>query len=118
MSEKERLAFTMMTMAPAFAILASGKAASFKPPMNVIVSNVPGPRNALYLAQARMEAIYPISIPSQGMGLNITCLSYNDQLAVGFTGCRDTLPSLQHIAVYSLEALEELEAAMQTKKAA
>jgi diacylglycerol O-acyltransferase / wax synthase len=31
---------------------------------------------------------------------------------VGYTGCRDTLPHLQRVAVYSGEELEELEAAL------
>ena len=39
-------------------------------------------------------------------------MTYVDTLNFGFIGCRDTLPSLQRLAVYSREALEELEAAL------
>ncbi|WP_156494873.1 WS/DGAT domain-containing protein, partial [Oleiphilus sp. HI0128] len=46
----------------------------------------------------------------------ITCLSYDGSLNFGYTGCRDTLPSMQNLAVFSGEALEELEGLL-TKKA-
>jgi diacylglycerol O-acyltransferase len=41
--------------------------------------------------------------------LNITCHSYAGHMAFGFTGCHSTLPHMQHIAVYTGEAFEELE---------
>lgn len=106
-----RSAYTMATMAPAIGVLLSGQGARLRPSMNVVISNVPGPGHALYLDGARMEAIYPVSIPIQGLGLNITCVSYDGQLTVGFTGSRDSLPHLQRIAVYAGEALAELERA-------
>ena len=77
--------------------------------MNVTISNVPGPDGTLYLNEAKLEAMYPVSIPLQGQGLNITCISYAGQLNVGFTGSRDCLPHLQRIAVYAGDALEELD---------
>lgn len=108
-----RMNFTMMTMLPPMAVLLSGQGARVKPPMNVVISNVPGPDRPLYLGEARMEAMYPISIPIQGQSLNITCIGYDGQLSVGFTGSRETLPHLQRLAVYAAEALTELEDAAQ-----
>lgn len=55
-----------------------------------------------------MEAVYPLSIPIHGLALNITCTSYDGTLNFGFTGCRDSLPSMQKLAVYTGEALAEL----------
>ena len=107
-----RTTYTMSTMLPAIAVLLSGQGARLKPSMNVVISNVPGPQQPLYLGRARLEAIYPASIPLQGLGLNITCVSYAGQFTVGFTGSRDSLPHLQRIAVFVGEALEELEAAV------
>jgi hypothetical protein len=46
------------------------------------------------------------------MALNITCSSYAGSMNFGFIGCRDTLPSLQRLAVYCGEALVELEKAL------
>ena len=79
---------------------------------NVVVSNVPGPPEPLYFAGARVEAIYPASIVSNGLALNITLFSYAGQMHFGFTGCRDTVPHLQKLAVYTGEAVAELEQAL------
>ncbi|HSW13653.1 MAG TPA: WS/DGAT domain-containing protein, partial [Solimonas sp.] len=79
---------------------------------NVTISNVPGPQQPLYLRGARMVANYPVSLVTHGQGINITCQGYADTLSFGFVACRDTLPHMQRIAVYTGEALEEVEAAV------
>ena len=61
--------------------------------------------------------MYPVSLITHGGALNITCLSYAGSLNFGYTGCRDTLPSMQKLAVYSGEALDELESLLLPKKA-
>jgi hypothetical protein len=76
--------------------------------INIIVSNVPGPRETLYMRGARLEAIYPISIPVHGMALNITLESYDGTLCFGFVGCREAVPHMQRLAVYTGDALDEL----------
>jgi len=91
------------------AVMFSGIGARVRPPMNVTISNVPGPNQPLYLNGARLDAFYPVSIPVQGQALNITCVTYDGAMNIGFTGCRDSLPHIQRIAVYAGEALEELE---------
>ena len=97
-------------------MLLSGQGARIKrPPMNVVLSNVPGPTEARYLAGARMDACYPVSLLFQGLGLNITCISYAGQLNIGVVGGRDALPSLQKIAVYLGEALDALEAEVESR---
>ncbi len=90
----------------------AGRTAVSRPFFNVTVSNVPGPVKPLYLNGARMEAFYPVSIPAHGQAVNITCTSYNGSLNFGFAGCRDALPHLQRLAVYTGEALLELEKAL------
>lgn len=104
-----RSPYTLATMSPVLTVLMTGLGATLPPPMNTTISNVPGPSKTLYLAGAQLEAIYPVSIPFQGQALNITCISYAGQLNVGFVGSRDTLPHLQHLAIYLAEALDELE---------
>src|SRR3546814_21193243 len=59
--------------------------------------------------------MYPISVLFDGYALNVTIVGYHDRLASGFTGCRDALPSLQRLALYSVESLEELEHAIGTR---
>lgn len=104
-----RPVFTMMTMALPVVVLLSGQGARLRPSMNMTISNVPGPAEVRYLAGARMEACYPVSLLFQGLGLNITCISYAGQLNVGIVGGRDALPSLQKIAVHLSAALDDIE---------
>jgi hypothetical protein len=114
MTPPARKVATMLTMAPAIAVLMGGLGTKLRP-MNVTISNVPGPDRPLYLNGARMEAIYPVSVPFQGQSLNISCLTYDGQFNIGFTGSRDTLPHLQRMAVYAGEALVELESTLGKK---
>ncbi len=52
------------------------------------MSNVPGPDFPLYLAGARMVAMYPLGPIIEGVGMNVTVFSYLDALYVGVQGCR------------------------------
>ncbi|WP_433194363.1 WS/DGAT domain-containing protein [Nocardia sp. CA-107356] len=52
---------------------------------NLIVSNVPGPDQPRYLAGARMVMLYPLSLLFKGEGLNITAVSYDGRMHLGFT---------------------------------
>ena len=64
------------------------------PAANVTVSNVPGPRNALYMAGAELIHYYPVSTILDGQGLNITVQSYRDSLDWGLVSCRELIPDL------------------------
>lgn len=79
------------------------------PIFNMVVSNVVLSKTPLYLMGARLEAMYPVSFLFDGYALNITLVGYCDQVAVGFLGCRNALPSLQRLAVYTAESLVEVE---------
>ena len=82
-----------------------------KPPYNLIISNVPGPRTTQYFNGMRLEGTYPLSIPIDGMALNITCNSYADQMAFGLTGCRRTVPHLQRLLLHLDTEVAALESA-------
>ncbi len=109
--------YTVLLMAPTIATLLSGIGGRTRPMFNVTISNVPGPEKPLYFRGARLEAIYPASIVTHGQALNITCQSYAGTMDFGFTGCHTSVPSLQRLAVYTAEALEELEEALLPKPA-
>ncbi|MEN8705105.1 MAG: wax ester/triacylglycerol synthase family O-acyltransferase [Nocardioides marinisabuli] len=82
-----------------------------RPPYNLIISNVPGPRTAHYWNGARLVGTYPLSIPINGMALNITCTSYDGRIAFGLTGCRRTVPHLQRLLVHLEDEVAALEKA-------
>jgi WS/DGAT/MGAT family acyltransferase len=100
--------YTLLAMAPYLAQLVSGLGGRTRPAFNITISNVPGPERPLYFDGARQEAVYPLSLIAHGLALNVTCLSYHDSLSFGFTGCRDSVPHMQNLAVYAGEALDEL----------
>ncbi|HWN26895.1 MAG TPA: WS/DGAT domain-containing protein, partial [Actinomycetospora sp.] len=77
---------------------------------NLIISNVPGPKDPLYWEGAKLDGIYPISVPLDGQALNITVMSYADDMEIGITGDRRAVPHLQHLLGYLEDALVELEA--------
>jgi WS/DGAT/MGAT family acyltransferase len=101
--------YTIALMAPTIIALLTGLAGRTRPVFNITISNVPGPDKPLYFRGAELLATYPVSVVTHGQALNITCHSYAGQMAFGFTGCHTTLPHLQRIAVYTGQALEELE---------
>lgn len=76
---------------------------------NVIISNVPGPREPLYWNGAKLDALYPASIVLDGQALNITMTSYLDKLEVGLTGCRKSLPKLQNLLTHLENEIQKFE---------
>jgi diacylglycerol O-acyltransferase / wax synthase len=82
-----------------------------RPPYNLIISNVPGPRTTQYFNGGKLVGTYPLSIPINGMALNITCVSYDGMLCFGLTGCRRTVPHLQRLLTYLDDELKALEKA-------
>lgn len=79
------------------------------PPMgNTLVSNVPGPKEHLYIKGARMEEMHPISTLPPSNLLNITLFSYVDKLYFGLIAT-DELPNLERLGTYVEEAFAELE---------
>jgi WS/DGAT/MGAT family acyltransferase len=112
MSKAAILQYSALLTAPSMLQMIPSTAGHLRPTFNIVISNVPGPDRPLYFRGARLEASYPMSIPVHGQALNITCSSYAGMMCFGFTGCRDTVPHLQRLAVYCGEALSELEHAV------
>jgi diacylglycerol O-acyltransferase / wax synthase len=80
----------------------------FALPVNVVISNVPGPREALYTAGARLLHYYPVSTIVDGQGLNITVQSYLDTLDFGLVACRELVPDLWDMVDAIVDDLEAL----------
>jgi WS/DGAT/MGAT family acyltransferase len=106
-------AYTTALMGPFLAQAMAGTGGVGPPAFNVIVSNVPGFEEDRYFDGSRLEAYYPLSLLFHGQALNITAVSNARSFCTGYTGARSSIPRLQRIAVYSGEALEELESALE-----
>ncbi len=79
-----------------------------RPTWNLVISNVPGPQFPLYCAGARLDANYPVSVITDGMGLNITVMSYCGHLDFGIVADRDQMKDVWILLEWLSEELELL----------
>ncbi len=79
-----------------------------RPTWNLVISNVPGPQTPLYCAGARVVANYPVSVITDGMGLNITVMSYCGSMDFGIVSDRDQMPDVQCLIDWISDELDEL----------
>jgi diacylglycerol O-acyltransferase / wax synthase len=98
---------------PAVAALAAratvGILGRTRPPINLVISNVPGPREPLYCAGAQLQANYPVSAVLDGVGLNITVLSYRDHIDFGIVADRAQVDDTWSMVEGAQRALHELD---------
>ena len=79
-----------------------------RPAWNLVISNVPGPQFPLYLAGARLVANHPVSVITDGMGLNMTVMSYDGHLDFGIVGDREQMPDLWGVVDWLADELTDL----------
>ncbi len=117
---KKEVAEVLPSASINFAVMAQGLVAVLNrlgatdlvpPPANVVISNVPGPRNLLYFAGAQLKAGYPLSVLVDGQALNITVLSYVDSVDFGIMACRDAVPDVDVLSRLLQKAFSELKEA-------
>ncbi|MEP6815037.1 MAG: wax ester/triacylglycerol synthase family O-acyltransferase, partial [Marmoricola sp.] len=111
MTPVQILAMSAIGMAPSIITPMLRLHGIVRPPFNLIISNVPGPKKPLYLNGARLVGTYPMSIPIQGMALNITCNSYDQDMDFGLIGCRRSVPHLQRLLTHLDNEVTALEKA-------
>lgn len=87
-------------------------------PVNLVISNVPGPRQPLYFQGAQMQHQFPVSIVTDGQGLNITVQSYMDRLGFGFIADRQLVPDLWDLADFHVAEIDRLFEASGAERAA
>lgn len=83
-----------------------------RPPFNVMVASLPGPRVPVYCAGSEVVAYHPFGPVVDGAGLSVTAVSYRDQVGFGLLGCREAVPDIDTLAARIPEALRELTKAL------
>jgi len=79
---------------------------------NMIVSNPFGLPEKRYLMGAAVEMVLPVSVVAAGQMLNITAVTLDDRLQIGFLAIPEAAPDIGKLARYTVEAFETLQAAM------
>ncbi|MGW0803965.1 WS/DGAT/MGAT family O-acyltransferase [Nonomuraea sp. NPDC002799] len=88
---------------------AFGLVGQTSPPINVAISNVPGPQFPLYVCGARLLTHYPVSVITDvSGGVNLTAFSYDGSLDIGVVTDREMVPDPWELAGHLREALDEL----------
>lgn len=83
-----------------YALAAVNLATGFRPAkqaFNLIISNVPGVKEDLYLNGARLAGIFPASVLFDGQALNITFANYHNKIDLGITACEIALPDIDSL---------------------
>ena len=77
-------------------------------PMNLVITNIPGPPVPLWLFGAPLREVYPYVEVVDNEGLTIAVLSYCDTMYVGITSDRDVVPDLGLLADHIRDAVDDL----------
>lgn len=111
MKPKEAALMLQLLQTPGLFLMPLGLMSRF-PPFSTVISNVPGPRQTMYWEGARLDGMYPASIVTEGIALNITLVTYDQNVDFGITACRRSMPQVQRLIDYMDDALVELENAL------
>nr|WHV03939.1 putative wax ester synthase/acyl-CoA:diacylglycerol acyltransferase [uncultured bacterium] len=111
MKPKEAALMLQLLQAPGLLLFPLGLMSKF-PPFSTVISNVPGPRQQMYWEGAQLNGLYPASIVTEGIALNITLVSYSENVDFGITACRRSMPQVQRLIDYMEDSLSELEQAV------
>lgn len=109
LSPLQIVALSALQMAPMAMAPLPGFVKYTHPPFNIVISNVPGPREQLYWNGAALDGIYPASIVLDGQAVNVTLTSRDQHLDFGIVGCRRSVPHLQRLLTHLETSLAELE---------
>src|SRR3954462_10182620 len=84
-----------------------------RPPLNLVISNGPGPGGPPFCAGAKLESMFPVSVVIDGVGLNMTVMSYRDHLDFGIVTDQGQIPDAWPFTEHLHTALDDLQSVLQ-----
>jgi WS/DGAT/MGAT family acyltransferase len=106
------LAESLVPAALRLVIQAAHRVSEYAPiPANLVFSNIRGLPVSTYMAGARVEELYPMSMLQVANGMNVTAVTHDDQIDFGFLVDPKLIPDPWIFADGVRGALEELEVA-------
>jgi len=107
--------FANMMLMPTILLTLSGNVTRVRPAINAIFSNVMGSPEKLYMEGAELQAMYPLSVVTDGMGINLTVISYGGKLCFAITSCPTLQPGIENFGKLLTQSLRDLKEASQNK---
>jgi diacylglycerol O-acyltransferase / wax synthase len=107
----QQLALSAFLTGGLFLGLVPGFIRTAPPPFNIVISNVPGSKEALYWRGAQLVGNYPLSITLDGQAMNITVTNNGENLDFGLVGARGSVPHMQRMLSHLDSSLKDLERA-------
>jgi len=104
--------FANMVLMPTILLTLSGNATRFNPAINAIFSNIKGSPKKLYLEGAELQAVYPLSIVTDGMGINLTVIGYGGKLSFAITTCPTLQPGIENFGKLLTQSFRDLKEAI------
>lgn len=104
--------FANMMLMPTILLTLSGNAMLTPPVINAIFSNVPGSREKLYLEGSELESLYPLSVVTDAMAINLTVVSYTNKLCFAVTSCPTQQPGIEQLGKLLKQSFRELKTAV------
>jgi diacylglycerol O-acyltransferase / wax synthase len=96
----------------------AGLANRFNPPVNTMLTNVPGPNFKMYFSGAELVKSFGMGILAEGQGLFHVVTSYNGDVILTILADREILPDPEFYAECMQESFDDLMKAKPLKKAA
>ena len=96
----------------------AGLADRFNPPVNTVLTNVPGPNFRMYFTGAELVKSFGMGILAEGQGLFHVVTSYNGDVILTILADRDILPDPEFYAECMQESFDDLMKAQPLKEAA
>ncbi len=84
---------------------------------NLVITNVPGPQQALHVEGCRLIETYPVMPLGRGQGLAIGLTSYDGRVYYGLNGDRDSMADLDLLGQAIKDSLAELKTAPRSRGA-
>lgn len=109
--------FTNLILMPTILLTLTGNASRVTPAINAIFSNVPGSPEKLYLDGAELEGIYPLSVVTDGMGINLTVISYANKLCFAITSCPTEQPAIAELGALLKSSFRNLQQSVSVQAA-
>jgi len=75
---------------------------------NLVITNVPGPQQSLYVRDALMVSTYPVIPLARGQAVSIGLTSYDGGVFFGLNGDRAAMPDLDVLGQCLIDSLAEL----------